>query len=99
MHILRSHHRAILLIPITLLAWNATGCSDTPEPGGSDSGTDTEAVDSMDPDTLDPDSGGSDSGEPASIFSSTRSDARAAPTQTATPASPQTPTGRTRTPR
>ena len=74
MHILRSHHRAILLIPITLLAWNATGCSDTPEPGGSDSGTDTEAVDSMDPDTLDPDSGGSDSGEPDSGGSDSNGD-------------------------
>jgi len=52
MHILRSHTR-ILLIPITLLAWSASGCSDAHDPGGTD-GSETEAADSMDDDTMDP---------------------------------------------
>ncbi len=65
MHILRSHTR-ILLIPITLLAWNASGCSDAHDPGGTH-GSETDAVDTMDDeDTMDPDDGGGSDGDATS---------------------------------
>ncbi len=63
MHILRSRTRT-LLIPITLLAWNATGCSDAHVPGGTD-GSETDAMDTMDDDTMDS-GGGSDGGASSS---------------------------------